>query len=82
MKCALPVGRVSVLGRPACLRLDREPVLAAQFIEVVGRTSANEVCLEGTIGRSPTIGFRRVSLVVFAHRHTRWLVSGHASSPP
>ena len=64
MKCALPVGRVSVLGRPACLRLDREPVLAAQFIEVVGRTSANQVGLETTTGRSTTLGSEGVSVVV------------------
>ena len=64
MKCALPVGRVSVLGRPACLRLDREPVLAAQFIEVVVRTSANQVGLETTTGRSTTLGSKEVSVVV------------------
>ena len=64
MKCALPVGRVSMLGRPACLRLDREPVLAAQFIEVVVRTSANQVGLETTTGRSTTLGSKEVSVVV------------------
>jgi hypothetical protein len=39
-------------------------VLAAQFIEVVGRTSANQVGLETTTGRSTTLGSRGVSVVV------------------
>ena len=39
-------------------------VLAAQFIEVVGRTSANQVGLETTTGRVTTLGSKGVSVVV------------------
>ena len=56
-----PTGRAWATSVPP---LDREPVLAAQFIEVVVRTSANQVGLETTTGRSTTLGSKEVSVVV------------------
>ena len=75
-----PTGRAWATSVPP---LDREPVLAAQFIEVVVRTSANQVGLETTTGRSTTLGSRGVSVVVKGPQgaladRSPW----RASSPP
>ena len=50
-------------------------MLAAQFIEVVVRTSANQVGLESAIGRSPTVGGKEFPSSSEDAGRTRWLVS-------
>ena len=64
LKCVLPLGRLACFGRLSVLLVDGTFVLAAQFIEVVVRTSENQVGLETTIGHSPTVGSNEVSFVV------------------
>ena len=57
------------LGDSACSLADGCPcLLTAEFIEVVVRTSANEVVLETANRRSPTVGSNEVSSVVLGHR--------------
>ena len=76
MKCPLSLGPAErALGDSACCLLTARSCWLLGSLKSSWRTSANRVGLETTIRRSPTIGSGGVSLVVFAHRHTRWLVS-------
>ena len=67
--------------RLSVLLVDGASVLVLSSLKSSWRTKANQVGLETTIGRSPTVGSNEVSFVVRGRRHTRWLVSLHASSP-
>ena len=72
MKCALPVGRLSVLRATQRARLMSTFVLAARLVDESSCALQRTRSAHSTaIGRSPTIGRRGVSLVVFGHRRTR-----------